>query len=271
MAREFFKNLPSQETPFNASRWNGLLNGNEAMGSIVVEDITCKNMFDKNSGDILKNKYLDPDGSIGNSSISSVSGYIEVKPNTYYTLNIVSYSAIYDKVVVFYDSDKNYINGIQESNKVYTYTFKTPSNTKYIRFRFPNIHLDDTQLEIGQVATNYVEHKEYENKDVYSINEIKIGSWLGKTIYRKVVSVGILPNATSKSVKHNISNLDHYVKIWGIAYANSKGAIPLPYVHYVTNNSVIISADIDYVSVSTGADRSVFNGFVILEYTKTTD
>lgn len=173
-----------------------VFNGKESMGSIVVEDIACKNMFDKNSGDILKNKYLDPDGSIGNSSISSVSEYIEVKPNTYYTLNIVSYSAIYDKVVVFYDSDKNYINGIQESNKVYTYTFKTPSNTKYIRFRFPNIHLDDTQLEIGQVATNYVEHKEFSNKQEIKKETVSsaIFEKIGKTVY---VSGWFIINGTS--------------------------------------------------------------------------
>ena len=41
MSREFFKNLPDTTTPLNAQRMNGFLNGNEAMGSIVVDDISC--------------------------------------------------------------------------------------------------------------------------------------------------------------------------------------------------------------------------------------
>ena len=46
MAREFFKNLPETTTPLNAQRMNAFLNGEEAMGSIVVDDITSKNIFD---------------------------------------------------------------------------------------------------------------------------------------------------------------------------------------------------------------------------------
>ena len=51
MAKEFFKNLPDTSTPLNANRLNGLLNGNEAMGNIVVGDVKGKNLFNMyNSG-----------------------------------------------------------------------------------------------------------------------------------------------------------------------------------------------------------------------------
>ena len=49
MAKEFFKNLPDTSTPLNASRLNGLLNGNEAMGNIVVGDVRCKNLIPNNA------------------------------------------------------------------------------------------------------------------------------------------------------------------------------------------------------------------------------
>lgn len=49
MSKEFFKNLPDTSTPLNASRLNGLLNGNEAMGNIVVGDVRCKNLFNINA------------------------------------------------------------------------------------------------------------------------------------------------------------------------------------------------------------------------------
>lgn len=48
MAREFFKNLPSTETPLTAPRINGLLDGDETMGNIVVDSIKSKNMFNIN-------------------------------------------------------------------------------------------------------------------------------------------------------------------------------------------------------------------------------
>jgi hypothetical protein len=48
MAKEFFKNLPDTSTPLSASRLNGLLNGNEAMGNIVVGDVKCKNLLGDN-------------------------------------------------------------------------------------------------------------------------------------------------------------------------------------------------------------------------------
>ena len=45
MTKEFFKNLPDTTTPFSAQRMNGLLNGDEALGNIVVSSITSKNLL----------------------------------------------------------------------------------------------------------------------------------------------------------------------------------------------------------------------------------
>lgn len=52
----------------------------------------------------------------------------------------------------------------------------------------------------------------------YSTSEIDTGfTWVdGKTIYKKTINFGALPNATGKSVPHNISNLDFFIKIEGI-------------------------------------------------------
>lgn len=45
MAREFFKNLPNTSTPLTAERLNGLLDGEEAMGNLVVDSIKNKNLL----------------------------------------------------------------------------------------------------------------------------------------------------------------------------------------------------------------------------------
>lgn len=46
MAREFFKDLPDTTTPVEADRLNGLLDGEEAMGNILVDSVTSKNLLD---------------------------------------------------------------------------------------------------------------------------------------------------------------------------------------------------------------------------------
>lgn len=45
MARDFFNNLPNTTTPLTAPRLNGLLDGDEAMGNIVVDSIRSKNIL----------------------------------------------------------------------------------------------------------------------------------------------------------------------------------------------------------------------------------
>lgn len=43
MASNFFKNLPDTTTPLTASRLNGLLDGDEAMGSVLMQNLTVQN------------------------------------------------------------------------------------------------------------------------------------------------------------------------------------------------------------------------------------
>lgn len=45
MAKEFFKDLPNTTTPLTSARINGLLDGEEAMGNIVVDSIRSKNLL----------------------------------------------------------------------------------------------------------------------------------------------------------------------------------------------------------------------------------
>ena len=108
----------------------------------------------------------------------------------------------------------------------------------------------------------------------YSTNEIDTGStWIdGKRIYRKVVSCGALPNGTSKSVAHGISNLEHFVTIAGIAWGSAgSDSIPLPLVSMSGKQyDVGIFCNTTNIVLECGANRSSFvNTYAILEYTKT--
>ena len=111
----------------------------------------------------------------------------------------------------------------------------------------------------------------------YSETEQKTGGkWIdGKPIYRKIVDIGALPNATTKTVAHNISNYGVFTTIKGIAFNSAKTAqIELPYVATnAANINYAISIEINGsdIQIITGINRTSLSGYAILEYTKTTD
>ena len=266
MAREIFKNLPDTSTPLSASKLNGIFNGEESMGSIVVEDITCRNMFNKHKA-LIGQELNGDDGTTTSNSNVFVSDYIKVNPNeTYFISGKTS-----GQSNCFYDKDKNFISTIKIANG--TITIPNNENICYVRFNGPLTEINTTQFEIGKVASNYIEPKEFSNKQIYSTEEQLIGTWLGKPLYRKVIYIPSLPNGTSTEYSHGISNIERITNIFGTAYSNTYDMfLTLPFVDTVSNSSNIrITANKTHINVKTGNDRSDCDASVTLEYTKTTD
>lgn len=116
-----------------------------------------------------------------------------------------------------------------------------------------------------------------ENLSIYSTEEQIVGKWINnKPIYRKVVNFGTLPNTAEKSVSHNINNFNFATKIDGIAYNNDGRTFPLPALSFGISSgsitpSIYIFADKNNITIGTGVDRTAYSGYVIIEYTKTTD
>jgi hypothetical protein len=112
-------------------------------------------------------------------------------------------------------------------------------------------------------------------KERYSTNEMLTDkAWInGKPIYRKVIDLGALPNATTKTVNHGISNLDVIINWYGYAERPSdNGHFPLPYVFGgLPENNIGIFVSQSAIIITTGMDRSMMYGFIVLEYTKTTN
>lgn len=201
MAREFFKNLPDTTTPLNAPRLNNFLNGNEAMGSIVVDDITCKNLADIDDFIV--------DG-IGNTPALVGAKYIyNLKPNTTYTLSFIKarISGVSIGNTTIYDVSKiDFYNGSTKlstvsgttaglasgASKSFSKTITTPDNCDNIGVVFfnnngdtnANTKVSKVQLEPGSVATDYVEHKEYANDF----------SNLLQCVYKKTIWGNVLTN-----------------------------------------------------------------------------
>lgn len=109
------------------------------------------------------------------------------------------------------------------------------------------------------------------NKLSYSTTEKVVGEWIdGKPLYKKVVDFGALPNNTTKSVAHNISNLKRAVKLEGFAGSSqNSGGITLP---HATSSPVALYIDNTNVNVLTTNDKSAYTEtYIYIYYTKTTD
>lgn len=106
---------------------------------------------------------------------------------------------------------------------------------------------------------------------VYFTGEERIGRWFdNRTLYRKIINCGALPNTTTKKVAHGITNLRRVVHLNGYAYRpSSNTTMCIPYVGDVAS-SVRLALTGANIELTTGIDRSIFTEtFVTLEYTKT--
>ena len=114
-----------------------------------------------------------------------------------------------------------------------------------------------------------------ESKSYSTTEQLTGGTWInGKPIYRKVVDFGYLPNATEKNVAHNISNIDKFTHIYGVALNSSnENSYPLPFGYPANNgrNSIGLVVNLTNVRINTEVNLSPLYAYVTLEYTKTTD
>lgn len=304
-----FQNLPSTTTPINATNLNAIqtnvedvFNGSETMGNIVVGSIRTKNMFDKNS-------FLNANGGVGSYStldtgIRAITGttganqWLNFKlPNSLLgktctlSFKATPSSTNTPMVRIYYGSATNMTNTnanfdlYGSGNKSITNTFLSsfPSGTDGIYMLIycnrdgsgfsSGAYIDYTnlQLEEGSSITGYTPYQELDNQEIYSLGEIKIGTWLGKPLYRKVVSA-TTPSSTGTGTNiYNISslNIDRLVK--------------LEYNLKDTYNEIVTGAQqIGLFTRVNGTDRqiacTVNNAtyvskaiYIIVEYTKTTD
>ena len=139
----------------------------------------------------------------------------------------------------------------------------------------------NTYVDYTNFVVSTIEDKEYilnnnvyeeftPQNEVYSTSETKIGTWLGKPLYRKLVNVGNLPNSTDKIMSHGISNINFITNMSGVYYnSNSKYTMGLNLLW--TDGGIRTTADASNIYINTTRDYSLYIGNLILEYTKTTD
>lgn len=95
--------------------------------------------------------------------------------------------------------------------------------------------------------------------------------YLGKPVYVKLLDCGALPNATAKTINHNISNLSYVLALSASTPYFYKGSF-IPSSNGNLENSFNMGIGVDSICIITNADRSQFGGCVaFIKYTKSTD
>lgn len=186
MAKEFFKNLPDTSTPLTATRLNGLLDGDESQGNLVVESIKSKNMFDKNN--VVKGYLYTSTGDIYADSDRFISiPYIKVEPNADYTFSATNVDIFR---FIEYDSSKNFIQRQIAPTEVNSKTYTTSATTEYVRISCNISNLSSLQLEKGSAATTYSSYNAYGSSNLKDEN-IVVGSIRSKNIINTNAFLGM--------------------------------------------------------------------------------
>lgn len=141
------------------------------------------------------------------------------------------------------------------------------SGSKIANASIATAKLEDASVTIPKLATGVAALGNF------STSEVSTGfTWIdGKTIYKKTISVGALPNATTKNTAHGISNLSSVINISGFA-VNSTTFFPLPHATSASGNLIYgigVYVSGSNIVMDAGDNRSSFSGYVTLLYTKT--
>jgi len=299
MAYVNYKNSPSEETPLtggatgnlNVMQENGTSHGSDtklgyAQSFLNEHIVNVSNEVDEDYRvNFLKSKNLLSTslelGTFTNSGVKDTStanyrtaNMVKVKSNTTYTTSINGTAQAY--ALYFYTSSGVYISSGT------TATFTTPANCEYLNFRCFNADFTSdfanlkVQLEEGDTATSYepyitpsiyVDNEEIYNQNImnYSTSEIRIGTWLGKPLYRKVVKYSSTISAGWSGVAFStlgLSNIE-YLRIPSALGKNGN-----QYEEMVSNqNRIQINIGNSTLSLYL-TDGSFSEITFILEYTK---
>lgn len=138
-------------------------------------------------------------------------------------------------------------------------------------YNAPSIHAVNTKIkELEAYSSTAI--NEINSKFIYSSEEVVIGTWFGKTLYRKTFYRQSLINGMDEIVNHGIQNVDKIwvnpsksFAIWPNGMINS-----IPFVHPDSYANGIFVSDFTSTSyrIKSGIDRSNISGYITLEYTK---
>lgn len=251
----------------NFSKIINKLTGKEVVDSLIVANISSKNLFNKKN--IIENYYLSyTDGTpTWDSNMCYMYDYIKVGPNTKYTMSYPT-STIF--VIHEYDENKNFIRYQNQNNSNTSFTITTSSNTKFVRLSCGKNYIDKMQFEKYPIATDFSEHIDFEGntKNIITTGtEFETGRIIdAKKEYLKRINCGVLLASGTKTVETGLSNVT-YTDIEGICVTSGGG---WPYKMGVAGSSTVavLSIDNHKIKIKCNGDLSTYTGYVELKYFK---
>lgn len=111
------------------------------------------------------------------------------------------------------------------------------------------------------------------NATTYSTDEIRIGTWMNKPLYRKVYYVNAFANNSNVYLDINVENVDTVISANGYAKNSSHTETIFLNSSYsnAIHDSIVLEESSNKIRLHTTSDRSGYSGYVWIEYTKTTD
>lgn len=138
-------------------------------------------------------------------------------------------------------------------------------------------NLNNMSLSINVRDAGYYDTQEFLNSQVFFPNPLfrsntgTVATY--RSVFRKVINFGVLPNAGATAVPHGITCIasTSFTRIYATASDPVALAyIPIPYASPVLINNISIDVDATNVTITTGSNRSAFTiCYVILEYLQT--
>ena len=220
--------------------------------------------------------------SVGINCFPTDNGSLEVAGNNILT-RMLGYGQIANEVTGDWNTACGTASGIYMGNGLtHSPTGSTVAGWWWV------IHLAHNNLYQRQIAFSFLNNSQIFTRimnngtwgdwtlmgqETYSTNETLTNKrWIdGSDIYRKVMYISSLPNATLTQYAHGVSNVKHFTNIYGMAYRDSDG-YEQPINATRNSLSTMINARIaqgkTYLELETGTDRSDMYAYVVLEYIK---
>ena len=165
---------------------------------------------------------------------------------------------------------------IWDVSQVYDTDFRDPGQMQELFVRLYQ-NLNNMSLSLNARDAGYYDTQQYLNSQVFfpnpALNSSTATTPTYRSVFRKVINFGALPNTGTKSVAHGIvcSAATSFTRIYGAA-SDPAGFnyIPLPYASPVLANNIAIDVDATNVTITTGSNRTAFTiTYVVLEYLQT--
>ncbi len=165
---------------------------------------------------------------------------------------------------------------IWDVSQVYTTNFDSPEQVQELFVRLYQ-NLNNISLSLNARDAGYYDTMEFLNSQVFFPNPNLTSATRTtptyRSVYRKTINFGALPNAGTKTVAHGItcSAATSFTRIYGAASDPVNFVyLPLPYASPTLVNNIELFVDATNVTIITGSNRSAFTVcYVILEYLQT--